>query len=264
MFASPFTSMHNTTLHQLAAITSIYHSMKEKVVKKQETLRANSGFGLIELFAVLVVGAILVFIVFTFFFSRARESGVDLRLRCQGNFKSITATMIQYAFDYNSFPCGERKDKDSDVTWRHPGILYPRYVGALSLFICPGSNDREFTRSGESVENFDHKELGLYSDKEIISYSYGRKYSDETGVQPLDLNSAPDRRVIADKVHGKLDPIRGNHRGEGRNVGYIDGHVEWISKEKDYLRPFSDMKESDFGYKQKDAAKMFSSPPYQR
>ena len=243
-------------------------------------MKRKQGFTLIELLVVIAIIAILAGMLLPAL-SRAREQA--RRIRCTANVKQMMAALIQYANDFQEqLVSGEGNGKTTlytgknvDTTvggettyWTDLGILYPRYSGALGLFICPSSKDKEWVREN-NPEKFDHKPLGYGTgtdDKLPISYSYGRTI---TGLN-LTMSESPTRRVIADKVH--LDftvsstnaKTKGNHTDEGRNVGLIDGSASWKNiGAVGFLRPNSDMDDQDEGYIISEAQKMWSSPAYQ-
>jgi len=73
--------------------------------------------------------------------------------------------------------------------------LYPVYVASLDMFTCTASDDRAIT----DADRIDTE----------TSYLYRKP-------QP---NAAPTTPVICDKPH--------NHRMQGVNIGFMDGHAEW-------------------------------------
>jgi prepilin-type N-terminal cleavage/methylation domain-containing protein len=245
-------------------------------------MKRKQGFTLIELLVVIAIIAILAGMLLPAL-SRAREQA--RRIRCTANVKQMMAALIQYANDYQeqlvygvgdgtrvTLYTGTNGNVDATVTaadkcvWTDLGILYPRYSGALGLFICPSSKDKEWVRENDP-ELYDHKVFGEGPDDELSSYSYGRTYS---GLN-LTMSESPTRRVIADKVHNDLTDdsnvqakTKGNHTDEGRNIGLIDGSASWKTVgNTGFLRPNTDMDDADEGYIATEAAKMWSSPGYQ-
>ena len=244
-------------------------------------MKIKQGFTLIELLVVIAIIAILAGMLLPAL-SRAREQA--RRIRCTANVKQMIAAIIQYSNDWyeqlpasvvgaspkntiwytaNS-PTGTQGEVASVAcNWTHLGILYPRYSGALGLFVCPSSKDQEWTRT-KTPELYDHKPFGwagTSTEDRKISYIYGRSLSN----QGLTMSESPTRRIIADKTHGKLDVNNGNHGDEGRNIGLIDGSAAWRNGEEvtgsNYLiRTHNDMDDQDEGYDWADAQDMWSSP----
>ncbi len=78
--------------------------------------------------------------------------------------------------------------------------LYPDYISELGVFVCPSTDD-EVT----SAEEIDEKGSYIY-------------------VSGLSEDSPPDAVLAYERED--------NHGGEGRNVLFVDGHVEWVREDE--------------------------------
>ena len=129
-----------------------------------------------------------------------------------------------------------------------------------------------FEPKSESGDKKDHpfEPLKPADNTEVISYAYGLDASDPADKLPWTENAPSTVRLAADKKAGwdveddsKVNPTAmSNHRAEGRNVTYQDGHVKWKPGGKAL-----DPDETDDEIGDPDAADYsdwWSDPPYYR
>ena len=162
--------------------------------------------------------------------ARARESA--RRASCQSNVKQLTLAMKQYSQDFReTYPWRKAVDSPGDA-WCDLGLLYPNYASGFSAFLCPSAKDRPFTPDLDILEG-DPGTCANFSPtntRRVISYSY---CYDSSGGRPMPWteNAKSTVRILADKKAGieieGPDATQANHKDDGRNVAYHDGHVKW-------------------------------------
>jgi prepilin-type N-terminal cleavage/methylation domain-containing protein/prepilin-type processing-associated H-X9-DG protein len=187
----------------------------------------NKGFTIVELLIVIAIIGILTGILLTAI-SRARESG--RRTQCASNLRQISFGLIMYANENKeTFPNG------GATAMTDLNVLYPDYVSERKVFKCPSDNL-------VTVEENSNITAGDAFEKDECSYGYDNTHSPANG---------PGVAIIADRPRnaaGATTPTAatnspnhggttgtvaaGDDAGDGQNVGYIDGHVEWASSQE--------------------------------
>jgi len=218
----------------------------------------------VEALAVIAIIAILLAI-FLPALNRAREA--SNRIKCAGNLRSIGQAIHLYIRDHTQFPrmrCDPYSslealfatDDDTatysdnhlknNVTAGYYLLVRQGYVRA-EMFLCPSAlREKTWIR-----DNGDPRTIRKYADftwarpcSSILSYSFAIQYPN--------IHACPDYRpppnqpgdfaVGADANSGMTAGVRPdsrrelvrranshNHRWEGQNVLYMDGHVSWQS-----------------------------------
>jgi hypothetical protein len=166
-------------------------------------------------------------------FVRAREAA--RRASCMNNIKQLGLGMKQYTQDYRDACPWREGAADPDEAWRDLGLLYPSYMSAPKTYLCPSSHDRLFepnaTGGGLLKDNWPSTLAGGNT-KEVISYAYC--YARTTrGPRSWHEQDRDTVRLLADKKAGITiggdEAQWANHRDDGRNVLYNDGHTRWKS-----------------------------------
>ncbi|MCM8832669.1 MAG: DUF1559 domain-containing protein [Candidatus Omnitrophica bacterium] len=187
--------------------------------------------------------------------ARAREQA--RRSVCISNLKQIGLALRMYSQDYREFfPITSAGTEQTAVGCL--GLLYPNYVSAQKTFICPsdishrtvGLADAEITQ-GISTQLVD---TTGNSDGAGLSYAYALWCHENVDVdtvivvdKAVPLNEYQDRGQYQtwNGTWWSLGALRSgdtstsggvggipvgllNHKNDGVNACYIDGHVRWI------------------------------------
>jgi prepilin-type processing-associated H-X9-DG protein len=214
----------------------------------------------------LVIGAVLVVGILPAMLlpalARAREQA--RRSSCVNNMKQIGLALKQYSQDFREVYPWTTACRTDASAWRNLPLLFPSYNSGWESFRCPSSKDRPFEPMSASGKKKDYPFEPLRDRaKERISYAYGQDYTMPTPA-PWTENAASTVRLLADKQAGPRiteDNRRNmNHRDDGRNALYQDGHVQWKSG-RDSLDP----DETDFEIGRQNATDYedwWSDPPF--
>ena len=206
----------------------------------------RKGFTLIELLVVIAIIAILAAILFPVF-AKAKETA--RRATCQSSERQLAGAVLLYCQDHNEFFPLVTNSTWPETFWFDSVRPYERRGGnqkeQLALKGCPSSD--KYFRYGYNYLALGHINVNDASKRprktsEVLGASHcamimdtnNTDYNKSKGMtgSPSMIYWGPGGDPATGDVYviGKYRPMA--HGGEAVNMGWVDGHVTYISLEK--------------------------------
>jgi prepilin-type processing-associated H-X9-DG protein len=221
-------------------------------------MRQRSAFTLTELLVLIMIAMFLFGVAVV---AADEENDKENRQKCASNLRQIGQAMLLYSNEnkgafprvrydpkvgkvkaYTNSKC-EDPFKDggpeaNDVTASFALLIRTEEI-EQSSFICPSSD--------ATANDFVMKELWNFPGRKNLSYSYANPYPSRAAVKAgyklnnalpaafavcADMNPGGEAllKINTDTGADDLKPANSkNHGGDGQNVLYADGHVEWTA-----------------------------------
>ena len=219
--------------------------------------KVRGGFTVVELLVVVLIVVIVASVILPMLGSKSRQSD---RMKCASNLRQIGQGFALYANDFKQYPrtlwdptqpCKPGFDNAGFDSPDGKAVTPNNVAAAMFLlvrhtdinpevFTCPWSNQEKDTFGGQTVFSRSN-----FASAENVSYSIANPYPQE-GVEQVKYrwsqNVPADWAIAADRNDGSRDPavtatspsvlqktMNSTNHGEGQNVLFNDGHVEWAA-----------------------------------
>jgi prepilin-type N-terminal cleavage/methylation domain-containing protein len=205
------------------------------------------GFTLTEILIVMAILAVMAAFLLPMT-GKAREQA--RRVQCASNIRQICIAAIRHAQDDERGYYIPNPEGDNNVDDFNP--LYPKYLKELKIFVCPstmnqvnGPSDLTNNASGGAnglkghsyeIRNWTEADVHFPDGmvfREKTKKNYRQHKNSSTGALIMD---ADDSTENGDQ--NNWPDVSDNHGAAGFNVGYMDGHVEFVPPGRRLLEAF--------------------------
>jgi len=214
-------------------------------------MEKGKGFTIIELLVVIAIISILASIILPAL-NAARERA--RRISCASNLAQIAKAVMLYYEDWKSWPLATKvEDFSKNPGFASLAVLFTDYtpLSEPKVLVCPSTQQTPqpyipMVGGGVGLDGLFCSPFALAGAAAVESYSSGGAL--ELGgltPEPVDMSTirrpskialAADRKDLTPAGPGapgsrayQAIPSP-NHRGDGQNAVYFDGHVEWIPR----------------------------------
>ena len=194
------------------------------------------------LFACLALAVVFVAVVGLVPICLAPAQESARRVSCLSNMRQIELAMIQYAGDYNDTYPSALLDENEPAQRRFARLLKENYLNSPKVFHCPvaplnGKPDPTKLSAETITDSSEGSIADVYLSVDWCSYGVDPRVQQGDPTSRAVVADRPDERYwgtgVSSPGAGQKGSNSGNHKGDGQNVAYNDGHVKWGSTARD-------------------------------
>jgi hypothetical protein len=156
------------------------------------------------------------------------------RNQCRGNLMLLWSGLQRYCDAHEgNFPRVEENGAHAVAGMFVPTLHDSGMLASNVSIACPAQERRAAAppsvRELEELYAHDADAFRLEARKLAGGYAYTLGYHDAAGHHGLRCDFGEQLPIVADRLESTTQRNSGNHGGDGQNVLYLSGHVEWRS-----------------------------------